>query len=86
VKLCSSLGYGSIDTFSILSKMKSFAKSGEPTSLAKRLRVLGKDIPISTTSTKRASMGANNVKIGKDNARNAIGNYEFYLVRLLSFL
>lgn len=85
MKLSSNLLCVLIDTFSVLSKMKSFAKRGEPTSLAKRPKV-GKDSSSSTTLTKRASMGGHHVKIVKDDARSAIGNYEHYLVRLFSFL
>ncbi|KAL4605329.1 hypothetical protein ACB092_09G020800 [Castanea dentata] len=51
---------------------QSFAKRGEPTSLAKRPKV-GKDSPSSTTLTKRASLGGHHVKIVKDDARSAIG-------------
>ncbi|XP_065617143.1 factor-induced gene 2 protein isoform X2 [Quercus suber] len=51
---------------------QSFAKRGEPTSLAKRPKV-GKDSPSSTALTKRASMGGHHVKIVKDDARSAIG-------------
>ena len=65
--------------------MKSFAKKGEPTSLAKRPKV-GKDSPSSTTLTKRASIGGHHVKIVTDDARSTIGNYEHYLVRSFSFL
>lgn len=65
--------------------MKSFAKRGEPASLAKRPKV-GKDSPSSTTLTKRASIGGHHVKIVKDDIRSAIGNYELYLVRLFCFL
>ncbi|KAK9985451.1 hypothetical protein SO802_030402 [Lithocarpus litseifolius] len=58
--------------FGVPHASQTFAKRGEPTSLAKRPKV-GKDCPSSTTLTKRASMGGHHVKIVKDDIRSAIG-------------
>lgn len=62
------------------------AKRESTSSLHKPPKTQNRANPASTGLTKRASLSNNHVKIEKDNAKNASGNFGFHLFGLVCFI
>lgn len=56
--------------------MQRVAINGESKSLCKPPKVMGRVSPVITPATKRGSLGANHVKVEKDNAKSSTGDLD----------